>query len=88
MKCCSVPSTSCDLSGYKVEVATSNGLGGDTFTRNVTDGRRNDFDTNLVYPFSKEKKTGINNSFISVILNHLDCEVNLIRMLLHDDILH
>ena len=25
-------------SGTKFEVATSNGLGGDTFTRNVTDG--------------------------------------------------
>ena len=33
------------------EVATSNGLGGDTFTRNVTDGRRTDFDTKLMYPF-------------------------------------
>ena len=49
----------------KFEVATSNGLGGDTFTftRNVTegrthgrtDGRWTDFDTKLIYPFSKEK---------------------------------
>ena len=38
-KCCPVPSTSCDLSSTKFEVATFNGLGGDTFTRNVTDRR-------------------------------------------------
>ena len=43
----------------KFEVATSNGLGGDTFTKNVTDGRtyartdgrRTDFDTTLIYLF-------------------------------------
>ena len=52
----------------KFEVATSNGLGGDTFTRNVTDGqtdggmdgqtggRRTDFDTKLIYPFFLKKK--------------------------------
>ena len=48
----------------KFEVATSNGLGGDTFTRNVTDrrthgqadGRRTDFDTKLIYPFLQRKK--------------------------------
>ena len=44
-------------SATKFEVATSNGLGGDTFTRNVTDrlldGRRTDFETKLIYPFSK-----------------------------------
>ena len=46
----------------KFEVATSNGLGGDTITRNVTDrqthgrtdgrtdGRRTDFGTKLIYP--------------------------------------
>ena len=47
----------------KFTVATSNGLGGDTFTRNVTDGRtdrqtdgrRTDFGTKLIYRFSKEK---------------------------------
>ena len=52
----------------KFEVATSNGLGGDTFTRNVTDGRthgrtdgrRTDFDTKLIYPFFLKKKAGIN----------------------------
>ena len=37
------------------EVATSTGLGVDTFTRNVTDGRtlgpQTDFDTKLIYPF-------------------------------------
>ena len=55
----------------KFEVPTSNGLGGDTFTRNVTDGRthrqtdrqtdgrRTDFDTKLIYPFFLKKKAGI-----------------------------
>ena len=51
----------------KFEVATSYGLGGDTFTRNVTDGRtdgqtdgrRTDFDTKLIYPFFLKKKAGI-----------------------------
>ena len=55
----------------KFEVATSNGLGGDTFTSNVTDGRthgrtdrrtdgrRTDFDTKLIYPFFLKKKAGI-----------------------------
>ena len=51
----------------KFEVATSKGLGGDTFTRNVTDGqadrqtdgRRSDFDTKLKYPFFLKKKAGI-----------------------------
>ena len=55
----------------KFEVVTSNGLGGDTFTRNVTDGRthgqtdrrtdgrRTDFDTKLIYPFFLKKKAGI-----------------------------
>ena len=58
----------------KFEVATSNGLGGDTFTRNVTDGRthgrtdgrtdgrRTDFDTKLIYPFFLKKKAGITMS--------------------------
>ena len=55
----------------KFKVATSNGLGVDTFTRNVTDGRthgrtdgqtdgrRTDFDTKLIYPFFLKKKAGI-----------------------------
>ena len=51
----------------KFEVAISNGLGGDTFTRNVTDGRthgrtdgrRTDFNTKLIYPFFLKKKAGI-----------------------------
>ena len=63
------------FSPTKFEVATSNGLGGDTFTRNVTDGRtyartdgqtdgrtdgrRTDFDTKLIYPFFLKKKAGI-----------------------------
>ena len=34
----------------KFEVATSNGLGEDTFTRNMTDGQI-DFCTKLIYPF-------------------------------------
>ena len=54
-------------SATKFEVATSNGLRGDTFTRNVTDGRtdrrtdgrRTDFDTKLIYPFFLKKKAGI-----------------------------
>ena len=63
----------------KFEVATSNRLGGDAFTRNMTDahthgrtsaqtdgrmtdGRRTDFGTKLIYPFSKEK-SGYNNWF-------------------------
>ena len=33
-----VPSTSCDFAASTFEVATSNGLGGDTFTRNVMEG--------------------------------------------------
>ena len=43
-------------SAIKFEVATSNDSGGDTFTRNVTDGRWTNFGTKLIYPFSKEKK--------------------------------
>ena len=38
-KCCPVPPTSCDLFRCNVKVATSKGLGGNTFTRNVADGR-------------------------------------------------
>ena len=38
-KCCRVPSTSCDLFRCNVKVATSNGLGGNTLTRNVTGAR-------------------------------------------------
>ena len=48
-------------SAPKFEVATSNGLGGDTFTRNVTDGRRTDFGTKLIYHFFLKKKAGITN---------------------------
>ena len=47
----------------KFEIATSNGLGGDTITRNVTDGqthgrtdRRTDFGTKLIYPIFLKKK--------------------------------
>ena len=53
-------------SAAKFEVATSNRLGGDTFTRNVTDthphgrtDRRTDFCTKLIYPFFLKKKAGI-----------------------------
>ena len=50
--------------GIKSEVARSNGLGGDTFTRNVTnawtdgqtDGQRTDFGTKLIDPFFLKKK--------------------------------
>ena len=49
----------------KFEVATSNGLGADTITRNVTDGRTDartdgrttdDFGTKLIYPIFLTKK--------------------------------
>ena len=48
----------------KFEVTTSNGLGEDTFTRNVTDGqtdarrdgRQTDFGTKLIYPIFLTKK--------------------------------
>ena len=54
----------------KFEVATSNGLGGDTFTRNVTDGRtherQTDFDTKLIYPFFLKKKAGITSLFLKM----------------------
>ena len=49
---------------FEVATVTCNGLGGDTFTRNVTgdgrtdgriDGRRTNFGTKLIYPFSNEK---------------------------------
>ena len=39
----------------KFEGATSNGLGEDTITRNVTDGRT-DFATKLIYPIFLTKK--------------------------------
>ena len=71
-------------SSTKFEVAISNGLGGDTFTRNVTDGRthgrtdgrtdrrtdgrRTDFDTKLIYPFFLKKKAGINIPFLYIFL--------------------
>ena len=55
----------------KFKVAMSNGLGGDAFTRNVTDGRtdgrtdgqtdgrRTEFGTKLIYSFFLKKKAGI-----------------------------
>ena len=66
----------------KFGVASSNGLGGDTFTRNVTDartarrtdGRRTDFDTkiNTCIPFffSKEK-SGYNNEPCTVCIRFI-----------------
>ena len=42
-------------SATKFEVATSNSLGKNTFTRNVTDGQQTDFGTKLIPFFSKEK---------------------------------
>ena len=53
--------------GTKFKVAMFNGLGGDTFTRNVTDGRtdgrtdvrRTDFGTKLIYPFFLKINAGI-----------------------------
>ena len=46
-------------SATKFEIAMSNDLVGDTFTRNVTDGRQTNFGTKLIYPFSLKKKAGI-----------------------------
>ena len=47
----------------KFAVAMSNDLVGDSFTRNLTDGRTDGpgtyFDTNLIYPFFLKKKVGI-----------------------------
>ena len=62
----------------KFEVATSNALGGDTFTRNVTDGRTHgrtdgrltDFDTKLIYPFFLKKKAGIITFCLPSNFNH------------------
>ena len=128
-KCCSVPSTSCDLFSYKVwscyvlplrrrfnykkiqyltfdldlgvkvtrnvaqfplhhvtysptkfEVATSNGLRGDTFTRNVTDGRthgRTDGRTTdrlwheINIPFFSKEKSGYNKRAKWPLMAHL-----------------
>ena len=67
-------------SATKFEVTMSNRLGGDTFTRNVTDahphgrtsaqtdGRRIDFGTKLIYPFfSKEKNGYKKRSWVKVL---------------------
>ena len=58
-KCCLVPSTLCDLSlqVQSLKLLRLNGLGGDTFTRNVmdrhgwTDGQWTYFCTKLIYLF-------------------------------------
>ena len=58
----------------KFEVAISNGLGGDTFTRFVTDGHthgRTDFDTILIYPFFLKKKAGITKDVYIHTLMHI-----------------
>ena len=61
-------------SSAKFEVATSNGLGGDPFTRNSrtyilihtrTDRGRIDFGTKLIYAFFLKKKAGIMNTKMS-----------------------
>ena len=52
----------------KFEVATFNGLGRDTFTRNMTDGRQTDFGTKIIYSFFLKKKAGI---IIKFLLNSL-----------------
>ena len=49
----------------KFEVARSNGLGGDTFTRNVTEAQtygRTNLGTKLWTPFFLKKKAGIINN--------------------------
>ena len=78
----------------KFEVATSYGSGGDTFTRNVTDGRtyarthtqtdgrRTDFDTKLIYPFFLKKKAGItNDKYGKLKLHHNSLCVSLLRLI-------
>ena len=74
----------------KFEVATcrSNGLEGDTFTRNVTDaqtngcrdtrthGRRTGFGTKLINPFFKEK-SGCNNIKTNTPSDSIPCDCNL-----------
>ena len=52
-------------SGTKFEVATSNRLGGDTFTRNVTDARTDRRTTDRLWykiniPFFSKEKSGYN----------------------------
>ena len=61
-------------SATKSEGTTSNRLGGDTFTRNVTvarphgrtsartDRRRTDFGMKLIYPFLSKEKSGYNDT--------------------------
>ena len=46
-------------SATKFEVVTSNGLGGDTFTRNVTDGRTDRLWHEINIPFFSKEKSGI-----------------------------
>ena len=59
----------------KFKVAMSNGLGGDAFTRKVTeghtDGRRTDFDTKLIYPFFLKKKVGIITKWFICVIQKL-----------------
>ena len=60
-------------SATKFEVAMSNPLEGDTFTKNVTDahphgrtdGRRTDFGAKLIYPIFLKKKSGYNEDTIN-----------------------
>ena len=57
VKCFPVPSISCEQFKLQTfEIATVNGLGDDTFTRDLTDGRRTDFGTKLIYSFLKGKR--------------------------------
>ena len=64
----------------KFEVATSYGLGDDTFTRNVTDGRkhvgtdrrRTDYDTKLIYGYNKVL-INIFKSTVAMQVNRLIC---------------
>ena len=75
----------------KFKVATSNGLGGDTLTRNVTDGRtdgrtdrrtdgrRTDFDTKLIYPFFLKKKAGIKmQKLYTPYILRTGCEISIL----------
>ena len=75
----------------KFEVATSNGSGGDTFTRNMTDGRthgrtdggRTDFDTKLIYPFFLKKKAGIITKILQV--NGIKLRRSVVHKIMHHE---
>ena len=71
----------------KFEVAFSNGLGEDAFTRNVTDGQRDrrqtDFGTKSINPsfFSKEKQLiAIMTKKMLIVMFSKKCNINRIKI--------